>query len=373
VIEFSGTNSSTIAFNNINVETAGTYSIKFRYCNGFGHTTRIRVYANDALASTLYCPPSGLWSFDWGIVDANVELRAGNNVIRLQPDSNTDAINLDYIEITKAAATDSVIMIFSPHEDDEVISFGGTIQKALAEGHRVIVVLVTNGDIGGVGAGLARIKESVDGLRILGMRQSDIFFLGYPDCAYLEKMHYNPNDSFTSDYTGQSFTYGNEAIGALDYHKLVTGASAPLTGNNVAWDIKHIIDAYRPNDIYTLSEYDTHTDHSHTYKFVDKAINDIRVLDPSYKPKLYYTIESFGMLGYTWPGYPGQYLPELSFPCPFDLEPTTPLRWNERITISLSLAMCEKKKEALDMYNTGGGYWYYHFIRNEEFYWVKEF
>ncbi len=44
----------------------------------------------------------------------------------------------------------STLVCFHAHPDDEVISTGGTIARAAAEGHRVVLVVATNGDHGEV-------------------------------------------------------------------------------------------------------------------------------------------------------------------------------------------------------------------------------
>ena len=42
----------------------------------------------------------------------------------------------------------ATLVCFHAHPDDEVISTGGTIARAAAEGHRVVLVVATNGDHG---------------------------------------------------------------------------------------------------------------------------------------------------------------------------------------------------------------------------------
>ena len=40
------------------------------------------------------------------------------------------------------------LVCFHAHPDDESISTGGTMARAVAEGHRVVLVVATNGDHG---------------------------------------------------------------------------------------------------------------------------------------------------------------------------------------------------------------------------------
>ena len=44
----------------------------------------------------------------------------------------------------------ATLVCFHAHPDDECIGTGGTIARASAEGHRVVLVVATNGDHGEV-------------------------------------------------------------------------------------------------------------------------------------------------------------------------------------------------------------------------------
>ncbi|MFM8870373.1 MAG: PIG-L deacetylase family protein, partial [Actinomycetota bacterium] len=73
------------------------------------------------------------------------------------------------------------------HPDDECISTGGTIARAAAEGHRVVLVVATNGDHGEVPPDLApgeslverRRKETLASAETLGIHRVE--WLGYED------------------------------------------------------------------------------------------------------------------------------------------------------------------------------------------------
>ena len=73
------------------------------------------------------------------------------------------------------------------HPDDESISTGGTIARAVAEGHRVVLVVATNGDFGEVPDDLApgetlvdrRRKETEASAAVLGLHR--VAWLGYAD------------------------------------------------------------------------------------------------------------------------------------------------------------------------------------------------
>ena len=60
----------------------------------------------------------------------------------------------------------ATLVCFHAHPDDEVISTGGTIARAAAEGHRVVLVVATNGDHGEVPDDLAPGETLVDRRRV---------------------------------------------------------------------------------------------------------------------------------------------------------------------------------------------------------------
>ena len=81
----------------------------------------------------------------------------------------------------------ATLVCFHAHPDDECINTGGTIARAAAEGHRVVIVVATNGEWGetpddlGEGETLAarRAKEVAASAAALGA--SRVEFLGYED------------------------------------------------------------------------------------------------------------------------------------------------------------------------------------------------
>jgi N-acetylglucosamine malate deacetylase 1 len=71
------------------------------------------------------------------------------------------------------------VLIFSPHPDDETIGVGGYIAQSIANGAEVEIVLVTNGDFHGNEQ--VRYAEFRKATQILGVRESNLIFLGFPD------------------------------------------------------------------------------------------------------------------------------------------------------------------------------------------------
>ncbi len=79
-------------------------------------------------------------------------------------------------------------MVFHAHPDDEAIATGGTMARAAAEGHRVVLVVATRGEQGEVPEGMLatgeslaerRVAETGAAAEVLGVAR--VAFLGYED------------------------------------------------------------------------------------------------------------------------------------------------------------------------------------------------
>ncbi|MCU1395223.1 MAG: putative hydrolase [Ilumatobacteraceae bacterium] len=79
------------------------------------------------------------------------------------------------------------LVAFHAHPDDECIGTGGTLARAAAEGHRVVLVLATNGDFGEVPDDLATGETLVERRRTEVLRSAEVLgvhrveWLGYKD------------------------------------------------------------------------------------------------------------------------------------------------------------------------------------------------
>lgn len=86
----------------------------------------------------------------------------------------------------------ATIVCFHAHPDDESIGTGGTIARAAAEGHRVVLVVATRGERGEPTPGVLadgemlwerRIVETLESARLLGVQRVE--FLGYVDSGMM--------------------------------------------------------------------------------------------------------------------------------------------------------------------------------------------
>src|SRR6185436_19732439 len=73
------------------------------------------------------------------------------------------------------------VMVVAPHPDDDVITASGVVRRAVLRGETVRVVYVTNGDYAGTSYGFQRQGEAVGAEAQLGVPESNLIFLGYPD------------------------------------------------------------------------------------------------------------------------------------------------------------------------------------------------
>ena len=111
------------------------------------------------------------------------------------------------------------ILVVGAHPDDIEPQMGGTIAKLTKNGHEVLILQFT--DTGGELNNI-RIRESINAAEILG--------------AKIKHLHYNQNN----------FSFKRETVQSLD----------------------RIIEEYKPDEIYTCWEYDSHQDHQIVSKIV---------------------------------------------------------------------------------------------------------
>ena len=182
------------------------------------------------------------------------------------------------------------LLIIAPHCDDETLGAGGTIAAARRAGAAVRVVFMTNGD----GSRSTRIvedarrpadfllrrntfqklahmrqQEALAALHELGVRQSNVLFLGYPDggTQALWENHWTPDDLYRSPYTGADHSpYANSRTPRAAY-----------CGAQVLRDVTAVIDEWQPTAILTTHPSDTHPDHWASYAFSNAALETLRL------------------------------------------------------------------------------------------------
>lgn len=83
----------------------------------------------------------------------------------------------------------ATVVVFHAHPDDEVILTGGTLARAAAAGHRVVVVMATDGRVHNEDDG-SRLDELRSSAGILGVHRVEC--LGYADSGYGPALYPDP-------------------------------------------------------------------------------------------------------------------------------------------------------------------------------------
>jgi len=165
----------------------------------------------------------------------------------------------------------ATLLLVHAHPDDEAISTGGVMLKARAEGHRVVLVTATRGEVGEIynmdeassrpRLGEIREKELEDAARILGVNRGE--FLGYRD-------------------SGMAGTSDNQ--NPASFHQ------APL--DEAVGKLTKILREERPEVIITYAEDGTygHPDHIKAHHVTNAALDQMLRASESWTPKkVYYT------------------------------------------------------------------------------------
>jgi len=166
-------------------------------------------------------------------------------------------------------------VVIAPHPDDEALIGSGTLARAIESGERAAVVVLTNGDLDCLHDGLVREGESVAGLAAVGLPESRVYFLGYPDggLADLGAAPLPPRKRKIAGVCEEgNTTYGARGAGNADVHKARTGSAAPYTRAAAASDLASVLRELRPENVIVTHPEDTHPDHAMAYSLLREAM-----------------------------------------------------------------------------------------------------
>lgn len=197
---------------------------------------------------------------------------------------------------TLSLATAQRVLVIAPHPDDETLAAGGTIQSLLAQGTRVKVLFMTNGDgqalaplvlrrefrprsANYVLTGQHRQVEALEALKVLGVEAKDVYFLGYPDRG----LNLLWAGGWTEEYPLRA-TYTRTTRSP---YPRTFNTQARYCGGNVLADIRTILADYRPDLVLVPHADDHHRDHSATNNFVQLALALESTAQPDYQPELW--------------------------------------------------------------------------------------
>lgn len=232
------------------------------------------------------------------------------------------------------------VLVIAPHADDEVLGVGGAIQRHLARGARVVVVILTNGDgqyrrlipssKASINLGYTRQKESLAALAHLGLPEEEVIFLGYPDrgLSDLWNSYWDCEELYSSKYTKTDRSPYRESF----------TAEAPYCGLSVTADLMKIISQEKPQLIYLPHPNDLHPDHQAAWAFTVYAVE---------QSGLETELLSYIIHRERWPEPQGLRLADLLLPPPslFALD-------TEWVRLDLEPEEREKKFEAIQQFHS---------------------
>lgn len=167
------------------------------------------------------------------------------------------------------------VIVFAPHQDDEILACSGTIHLLKKSGADIYIVFATNGDFYGKESAAVRLKESMDAAKLLQIDEEKIIILGFADTgmdykdSFLWKLyHALPNEIVSSPVS--SVTYHPQNLEEYSMQKL--GTHLPYTKNAFVQIINYLINDIRPDIIFVSSILDAHGDHAALCKFVTDAV-----------------------------------------------------------------------------------------------------
>ena len=251
------------------------------------------------------------------------------------------------------------LLVVAPHPDDETIGAGGLIQRVLARGGSVRIVLVTAGD-GYIEAvvhetgklqppptqyieyGQRRLREARAAVRVLdGGDHLRMQFLGFPDGGLqgLLRAHWwrtRPERSSTTDATDPPY---DEAV----------EPDVPYDGADLRRELDNIFRETRPTIVALPHPRDKHPDHRATGLFTLLALHDYLTATHAARPRL---------LAYLvhWPDWPPGWNAsspsEVPSDAPLALPPNLPRHPRARVSLNLSPQESETKRAALAKYGS---------------------
>ncbi len=217
------------------------------------------------------------------------------------------------------------LLVIAPHPDDESIAAAGVIQQTLKAGGKVKVCLMTQGENNEFAfivyerrivlkpkeflrLGEVRRKETIDAMKLLGLKADDVVSLGYPDYGTMELF---------LKYWGdvKPFRSMLSRVRKVPYPEALSPDAAYIADNALR-DLKRVVEDFKPTKIVVSHPADVNRDHRAAYLFTRVALWDLEGERKLPMPEIYpYLIHVP-----SWP-VPRGYHPELLLKAPFELDP----------------------------------------------------
>lgn len=210
-----------------------------------------------------------------GCAAENVQQRAARlyDAVRAQPQLQPPA---DYALPPRATVgADPIakadLLVFAARPGDALVSAYALITQAAAQGRRVVIVYVTNGDAQTSAAKtLAALPADATptppqylraaailqelalevAVNAVGLETSAVIFLGYPDGVLHELESATPDRVVRSPYTGKD---GVHDAAITPYRIARAGQGVPYTFNAILHDVNDVLVELNPSEIYLPS------------------------------------------------------------------------------------------------------------------------
>jgi N-acetyl-1-D-myo-inositol-2-amino-2-deoxy-alpha-D-glucopyranoside deacetylase len=241
------------------------------------------------------------------------------------------------------------LLVVSPHPDDAALAAGGLIQRVAAMRGAIHIVQMTSGDAFSKGLmaerraavvptaddyrqyGATRERETIAAMRTLGVRRSQITFLGFPDdgLCVLESEQ-DARSPFESPYTKRRSPPSGEQV--------IRGAS--YRGDDVRQELERVISRFEPTLVLVPNPRDEHPDHCATHMFVRDALQDVARAGRRPPVVLHYLIH--------FRAWPLSLRPDAALEPP----PSFPAEDGTWRTLALTPVEAERKQKALSAYRT---------------------
>jgi LmbE family N-acetylglucosaminyl deacetylase len=257
----------------------------------------------------------------------------------------------DVRELALRAGPATRLLVVAPHPDDEALGSAGLIQRVIAAGGQVRVVLVTSGDAFSEGVeaethiadprprdyrsyGALRERETIEAMQRLGVDRGHVRFLGFPDGGVcLIASHYLPARAraFVSPYTRRVEPPASE--------QMIRGVR--YRGADIRRELERILVEYRPTMVTLPHPEDLHPEHCSSYIFAREALDVVAARDRTLKPRVLHYLIHYD----EWPPETGTN-PDTALQPPSGFPP----REGEWRTLTLTAAEIAGKRRALDGY-----------------------
>ncbi|MDE2815328.1 MAG: PIG-L family deacetylase [Chloroflexota bacterium] len=217
------------------------------------------------------------------------------DAVRSQPQIQPPA---DYVPAaTPAVGVDPIakadVLVFATRPGDAVVSAYTTIRQAVAQGKRVVIVYVTNGDAqSDVARALAELPASatptpshyLNGASVLqelaiqvagsalGVEPEDVIFLAYPDGALHELTAEAPDRVVRSPYTEKDGLFD---AGTTPYRMARSGQGVPYSFNAILHDLNDVLVELNPREIYLPSPESTDATVAAVGRLIARSLREV--------------------------------------------------------------------------------------------------